>query len=232
MALDKFKSFFLNTDEDEKKEQAPAAKQQPVEQPVATGAAIKFPDATQVAVAPPVATVGATNCAPHMDAVMELYEKGFESLNQPGVEFFEYFKSVVGAGIDTPAAYTMALNMLRGMDASMTKESLLSQSQFYIDEINKVWEGYNTSGANKKLSIEDARDVETERLKSDLQLMEQQLVTLQNQIDSKKITLANQNAKYAPEIEEIGCKMAANDLAKNKILGTINKVVAGINSNL
>lgn len=230
-----FKDYWLNSDDSDKKKEEKTAEptQAPTQQtPTQTGTAIKFPDAAQVAVAIPTPTIGATNCEPHMDAVMALYEEGFEGLNQPGVEFFEYFKSVVGAGIDNPGAYTMALNMLRGLDANMSKASLLQQSQFYIDEIMKVWQGYEDSGLNKKQSLEQSRDAETERMKSDLELMEQQLITLQNQIDSKKIALQSQTAKYAPGIEEIGCKMAANDLAKNKILGTINKVVAGINNNL
>lgn len=232
MSKSKFKSFFLNTDDEEEKKEINATPARTPVEPQPTGATIKFPDAKAVAVEEPVTTIGATNCEPHMEAVMELYEKGFEGLNQPGVEFFEYFKSVVGAGIDTPAAYTMALNMLKGMDASMSKESLLSQAQFYVDEINKVWAGYDTSGKNKKQEIEDNRDIETERIKSDLQLMEQQLETLKNQIESATIALNSQSNKYAPEIDEIACKMAANDLAKNKILGTIKKVIAGINANL
>jgi len=181
-----FKDYFINSDEGETKK---VSKPADTSIPESSGAPIKFPDASTVAVATPTPVIGSTNCEPHMEAVMKLYETGFESLNQPGVEFFEYFKSVVGAGIDSPGAYTMALNMLKGMDASMTKGSLLSQSKFYVDEITKVWNGYDTSGTNKETELANQRDSETNNMQSELTLMEQQLQTLSNQIESKKIAI-------------------------------------------
>lgn len=229
--MGKFDFLFENSGEKkpEKKEEKKAA-------PVAAGDAgataesggkIKFP--TKEEEAP---TIGATNCEPHMDAVMKLYEKGFEGLDQPGVEFFEYFKSVASAGMDNPAAYTMAFNMLKGLEPDLSKDGLLEQSKFYVTEIEKVHQGYDTNGKNKKIEVEDQKNVETEKLKSDISLLEQQLETTKNQIEAKKLKLGGIDSKYDPEIEEIGCKMAANDMARDKILGAINKVVEGIKANI
>ena len=214
------KEYFLNTEDADKK--TPANPE-----------TIKFPDATPATAAPVVSPIiGTTNCEPHMEAIMSLYEKGFDGLNQPGVEFFEFFKSVIAGGVDNPATYTMAFNMLKGLESGMNKQSLLSQSNFYKDEILKVYQGYIKSGTDKKMEIEKQRDAETERLRSDLDLLRQQLETIKTQIQTKDIQLTQQDAKYNPAIEEIGCKMAANEVAKEKIIGTINKVVAGITNNL
>lgn len=230
-----FKDYWINSDEETDKTsekvsakvEADAAKTGTVTAP--PGGTIKFPKSTMEK-AP--AMVGATSCAPYMDDVMALYEKGFEGLNQPGVEFFEYFKSVAGAGIDNPSAYGMAYNMLKGMEPDMSKASLLEQSKFYIDEINKVHQQYTAGGQKRKLEIENNRDTEAEKLKSDLDLLVQQEESIKTQISTKRLALDNIDSKYTPDIEEIGCKMGANDTAKEKILGTLNKVVAGIKANL
>jgi len=213
------KSYFFNTEEEgaDKKTPAPAE-------------TIKFPSTSATVAATP--TIEAMNCEPHMDAIMSLYEKGFESLNQPGVEFYEFFKSVIAGGADNPTTYTMAFNMLKGLESGMSKQSLLDQSKFYVAKIDKVHQGYDKNGRDKKMEIEKQRDAETERLRTDLDLLRQQQETIKTQIQTKEIQLTQQDAKYNPEIEQIGCKMTANDVAKKKIIGTINKVVVGITNNL
>src|SRR3972149_10326064 len=81
--------------------------------------------------APPIPTLNVPlECASQMDSIMELYEKGFEKLNQPGIEFFEFFQAVVDAGADNPPAYKMAMKLLMSMEKTMTKNSLITQSQF------------------------------------------------------------------------------------------------------
>lgn len=222
-----FMDYWLEPD-DKPKTDAPAStavKTQPV---VESAPVTKFPskETTQTVV------VGATNCEPHMEAVMALYEKGFEGLNKPGIDFFEYLKSVISAGIDNAQAYPMAFNMLKGLDSTITKDSLLLQSKFYVDEINKVHQGYLQGGDSKKMQIEKEKTGETEKLKTDLQLLKQQFESIQTQIQSKEMLLTNIDAKYNPELENIACKMAANDMAKDKILGTINKVASGLSTNL
>lgn len=175
---------------------------------------------------------GATNCEPHMEKVLEMYEKGFESLNQPGVEFFEYFKSVVSAGIANPSAYEMAFKMLSGMESTMTKKTLISQSQFYLNEIDKVHKKFDQDGETKRTTLENNKDAERNKLASDIDLLKQQLQSIQNQIDSKSLSLNSIDETWNPQIEDIECKMAANTQARNTIKGTINRVVDGIKQNL
>jgi hypothetical protein len=207
------------------------AKQVVMPTPVTTGVSatggLKFPTASVVT---PV--IGNTNCEPHMSAVMDQYEKGFESLNQPGVEFYEYFKSVSGAGIDNPTAYTMAFNMLRSLEPTLTKEKLNTTAQFYLAEIDKVHQKFDASGKQKIAELENGKRTEDAQLRSELALLEQQQVALANQIAGKNAALNKIESKYAPEIEEVGCKLAANDVAKTRITGTIQTVINGINTNL
>lgn len=196
------------------------------------GPAIKFPDAEVVEAPKPVPMVGSTHCGPQMDAVMKLYEDGFESLNQPGIEFFEYFKSVVGGGVNIPGSYKMALNMLNGMGAGLTKDKLINQSQFYLTEIDKVHQSYSAKGIAKKAATEAERNNESEQLNADIALLRQQVEGLQNQIQTKSLELSGIDSRYNPILEEIGCKLEANNSARDTIAASIKKVVEGINANL
>lgn len=201
----------------------------------------KFPDAgtsfpsstaTMEAPAPTATSSVPLECAPHMDAIMKRYEDGFASLNRPGIEFYEYFEAVMEAGVNDPAAYKMALKMLSKMEKTMTKDSLAIQSQFYIDELNKVHAGFSSQGVTTKTELMAAKDSEGLKLKNDIQLLKDQMESLKNQLGAKEIQLSQIDGRYQPRINELECKIMANDTAKNRILGSINAVVAGIKANL
>lgn len=216
-----FMSLFIN-DESESIEQP---KKESASVPIEP---VKFPESPINS----IPRVGTTDCSMHMKSVMEVYERGFESLNRPGIEFFEYYKAVAEAGIDNPLSYKMAFTMLRSMEPTMSKESLLSQSQFYIDEIGKVHGSFDNEGQMKKVQLQDECDLEREKLRSDIHNLNIQLESIRNQIATKETLLSQLNGKYVPQIEDIECKRMANDQAKDRILGGIRKVVEGIKINL
>ena len=217
-----FSSLFFNNDENESSEKPKAEMQSTPIEP------IKFP----VTSSNPTPKVGSTDCSMHMQSVMEMYEKGFEGLNRPGVEFFEYYKAVAEAGIDNPAAYKMAFTMLRAMEPSMTKESLLSQSQFYIAEIEKVHTHFDSEGVSKRTQLQGECSGEREKLQNEIHNLNIQLESIKNQISSKEQTLTQLDGKYIPKIEDIECKRMANDQAKSRILGGLMKIIEGIKINL
>lgn len=169
-------------------------------------------------------------CAPHLDKIMKLYEDGFESLNMDGYDFFEFFKMIVEAGINNGAAYNMAFTMGKSMGA--TKESLLSQAQYYIDEINKVHKHYVDGGTSKKESALKIKGEEEITLTSELSSINSEIARLTALKDEKERALASINSKYSPQITEIECKLMANDMARERILGTINTVVNGIKNHI
>ncbi len=181
---------------------------------------------------PPAPSFGATDNQ-HLDKVFEMYEKGFESLNQSGYDFYEFFQAIMSSGsANNPQMYQMAMTMGMGMDKTMTKPKLMSQADFYINEINKVYNHYVSSGNAKKQELVNQKNSETQSLTSELSNLKQQLEALTNQIKSKEGQLAMIDNKYQPTISEIDDKLRANDTAKNKILSAITTVKDGINNNL
>lgn len=182
---------------------------------------------------PPVPTMNVPlECAPHMENIMKLYEDGFASLNRPGIEFYEFFEAVVGGGMDNPMTYKIALKTLSSMEKSMTKDSLVAQSQFYIDELTKVHAGYNAEGLRKKNDLIADKNSEGQKLQIDIKTMQDQIESLKNQLSVKQTQLSQIDAKYQPKVGDFDCRLMANNEAKNRILGTIDAVVNGIKANL
>lgn len=170
------------------------------------------------------------SCAPHLGKIMEMYEKGFESLNMDGFDFFEYFKMVIEGGINDSKAFTMAFNMAKAMNG--TKESLLDQSNYYIDEINKVHSNYVEAGNKKLKEAISTKTIEETSLKTELMGIDSELLRLTNLKKVKETELKDIDNKFEPQITEIECKLMANDMAMESIIGSIQKVVTGINNNI
>lgn len=168
----------------------------------------------------------------HLEKAFDLYQKGFDSLNQPGYDFYEFYQAVMQAGPTNPQIYAMALTMASAMDKSVTKDKLIQQSEFYLGEINKVYQDYNSKGLVKKQELTTQKQHENESLVSELSLLRQQLEAIQTQIADRENKLSVIDVKYAPMMGEVDSKLSANDIAKNKIVQSIEQVKNGIINNL
>jgi septal ring factor EnvC (AmiA/AmiB activator) len=126
----------------------------------------------------------------------------------------------------------MALSMGKAMDGNVSKESLLSQSQYYFDEIMKVHKSYVDNGTTKKNQLLSTKENERSQLSSELDGLKMQMEAISNQIVSKQSSLSEIDNKYANELTEVDCKLMANDVAKDKILSSINAVKQGLTNNL
>jgi len=235
-----FKDLFINSEgsTEDKKEVV-------VEKQTQNSFTSKFPSSgptPETKTATPVATPTAATaapitpdnpaCAPHMDKIMGLYEKGFDSLNMDGYDFYEYFQAVVQTGVNNPAMYAMALTMAKSMDSTVSKETLITQSQYYIDEINKVYNGYVDNGNAKRENALKAKGNEEAALTKKLAEINDEIARLTQLRITKEAELSSIDSKYSPEITDVECKLMANDIAKERIIATITTVVDGINKNL
>jgi hypothetical protein len=219
-----------NPDKGKKQEEANTASQ---------NEAVKFPEtnygtqasvSTQAGVAmPPQAN---PNCEPHLQKVLEVYDLGFEKLNQPGYDFFEFYKAVTSAGIDNPSVYQMALTMAQTMDKEVSKDKLVSQSDFYVSEIMKVHSQYVEGGTGKRQELLSKKENEKRQLETDLASLKMQLEAITNQINLANTNLMGIDNKYANDLTEVDCKLMANDVAKDRILASIEKVKQGLINNV
>ena len=163
---------------------------------------------------------------------LDAFENAFSELNQNGYDFFEFFQSIIHSDINNPQSYTMAFAMGKGMDRTITKEKLLSQSEFYITELNKLSEKNINDGNKKKQDLINQKESENQNLTTELSSLKQQLEGIELQIKDRENKLSQIENKYQPKISEYDNKLMANDFAKNKIVSSIETVKQGINQNL
>lgn len=248
-----FKDIFIKSDEssDDKpiqkavpmKEsiQFPETKAKPVERQIPTQSVPKqtssfnfgFGDTPAPAptyVPTPIVNVSVTQ--DQIDKAYAIYEKGFDSLNMPGYDFYEFFKMVLAGGIDNAPIYAMAFAMGKSADSSITKEALVAKADYYLDEINKVYENFTSQGNAKKQEILGQKSSENQQLVSNVELIQQQIESLHIQLTDSQNKLKAIDSKYATAIGEMDAKLSANSLAKDKIVGSITTVKNGLINNV
>ncbi|MEO7977606.1 hypothetical protein [Flavobacterium sp.] len=169
---------------------------------------------------------------PFLNEIFEVYDKGFESLNESGFDFFELYKSVLAVGVTNPQSYQMAFTMGKTIRPDLTKEFLLQKGSFYMAEIEKVYTKYDTIGKTKKSDLENNITKEKYNLSKSVSELEAKIIELQKDLESKKTELQKIDPVNMEQLSEIQLKMDANNLAKQKILTSINTVITGINQYL
>jgi hypothetical protein len=220
-----WKSLFIQDDSEDasKPKETKEVKSQPLE-------ATKFPTQTTFTTSNPVTSSGTLN--PFINEILDVYQKGFDSLNQANFDFFEYYKSVVAVGISNPASYQMAFTMGKSIKSDLTKEFLIEKSKFYIAEIEKVYTKYDAAGNAKKNDFIAQQNNQNASLTKAISDLEIKIVELQRELEAKKLELNKLASNFADPIHETNLKIEANNTAKNTILESIQNVINGINQYL
>jgi hypothetical protein len=174
-----------------------------------------------------------------LNQVVELYDKGFDSLNKPGYDFYEFFKALHSVNDFSPGAYKMAFQMGKVMNASLEKNMLIQSADMYISEINKVHQNYHVQGEGKRNDLVKTQTNEKQAIANDIANMENQIAQLKNQIaqletnkQKRESELAPIDTKYQTELKLIEEKIQANHSAKDIISSKINTVKHGILTNI
>ena len=218
-----FKSLFVVDENQSKQEEQVAPKQAATSFPTAQPT---FPSSAPVTSFPTSAPAFTPQVQDeHINKFVEKYQATFDGLNQTGYDFYEFFNALIKtSGVDNLQMYQMALSMATAMDASITKEKLVSQADFYIGELNKVYNQFVNDGNTKKANLVNQKDSEKQSLTNDLTSLSQQLVSIQAQIAQKQEALSGIENKYSPLIAEVASKLLANDSAKTDLVNKISKV--------
>lgn len=175
---------------------------------------------------------GGNSNNPFLKEILEVYNKGFESLNQSGFDFFEMYKSVMAVGPTNPQSYQMALTMGKTINAELSKPILLEKASFYVSEIEKVYAKYDATGNSKNKDLNNTITVQKNELTKNITDLESQIAKLQADLETKKTALERIDHDNHEMFAQIQQKIEANNIAKQKILESINTVVTGINQYL
>lgn len=169
---------------------------------------------------------------PFLNEILEVYNKGFESLNQSGFDFFEMYKSVMAVGPTNPQSYQMAFTMGKTINGDLTKPLLLEKANFYVSEIEKVYAKYDATGNSKNKDLNNTITTQKSNLSKTIADLESQITKLQADLETKKAELVRIDHDNHEMFAQIQQKIEANNIAKQKILESINTVVTGINQYL
>ena len=164
--------------------------------------------------------------------VVEMYEKGFESLNQSGYDFYEFFKAVMATDPNNGQSYIMAYTMASSMDKSITKNSLVNSGQFYLAEVHKVYAKYNEEGNNLKSGLIQKQKSDKERLQSEIKTIQNKILVLQSELEHNQRNLLNYDSENLGKMQEVEQKIIANNLAKDRIIQKITQVITGITNHI
>ncbi|WP_158975193.1 hypothetical protein [Cellulophaga sp. L1A9] len=232
MAKEKFnwKSLFVNDGAQKATTSKPEEKIDFPSEPVAS--TTKFPETTRATPTPQRQVDSSSIDNSVLNSVIDMYESGFESLNLPGYDFYEFFKAIKAVGSNDPNVYKMAYTMAQSVDPKVTKDSLLDGANFYIKEINDVHEKYHSKGNAKKEEFQSNLSHQRTTLSKEVSELEKQILQLQTQASDKKNQLDALDNGTSSEMAEIEQKIVANDIAKTKILEIITTVADGIKINL
>ena len=225
-----WKSLFVNDEANQTSQNAP-------KEQIKTTTSIpenKFPTTNNTF---PETTFAASNTRnnsdnPFLNEILEVYNKGFESLNQSGFDFFEMYKSVMAVGPTNPQSYQMAFTMGKTINAELSKPFLLEKASFYITEIEKVYAKYDATGNSKNKDLNNTITTQKSNLTKSIADLESQIAKLQADLEVKKTELARIDFDNKEMFAQIQQKIEANNLAKQRILESINTVVTGINQYL
>lgn len=223
MDLSKLGNIFLDQSVIDKKN----AESSSVTTPDAESTPAMVSTPTPVAVStfnPPVAPTVDLSCEPHMQAILAQYEKGFDSLNLPGYDFFEFFNAVMLTDPNNPQVYEMAFTMGKSMDPTLTKEKLIKDGQYYLDELCKVHNTFKGEGQLALDKILEKKRLAGSELSTRIESLSAQIDNLTRELNTAKTEAQSLDTTFQPQITEIECKLKANDIAKDTLVNKINLV--------
>lgn len=171
--------------------------------------------------------------------VLAVYEKGIDSINMPGYDFYEFYKAVSSIANAGEQVYSMAFQMAKSMDDNITPKKLVVDADFYISKINEVHSQYSSQGQQKLNSLDTKKNEEKNKLMQEIEHSTQRVTQLRNQLQSleseinqKRITLSTVDGKYSPQESDIRQKLLANDNARQISVMKLTTVKEGIQKNI
>lgn len=221
-----WKSLFVNDVNEQSSQSEVTVQTQVASQPTVS----KFPDAVSTGNSSFPTQPAVNN--PFINEIVDVYQKGFDSLNLADFDFYEMYKSVMAVGVTNPQSYQMAFTMGKTLKSDLTKQFLIEKSKYYITEIEKVHAKFDSTGWAKKTDLDNRIMKDKTQLVQKVSDLEAQIVKLQQELQERKLELNSIDSGSQEQYSEIQMKLEANNYAKNKIIDSVNLVVSGINQYL
>lgn len=114
------------------------------------------------------------------------------------------------------------------MNPQISSESLLKDGDYYIAEIQKAYEKFDSDGQSKKSDLENQKSSEKSSLNTQIELKKAQIDKLQSELEMLTSDLNTIDSKYSQELSTVNTKLQANLIAKNNFIGSLQEVLTNI----
>ncbi len=167
-----------------------------------------------------------------MNKVLATYSKGFEALNIPGFDLFEFYDGIKAAGATDQSGYKMAFAFACSSNPSLTVDYLLQTGEQYITQINQKKDEFKKNGKAKKTQLLTQQKQEQKTLTDDIAKFDKQIAKLEKERDQKRLNLNNIDQKYLTQLNEVSMTIAASDTVSGTITSELRTTLNRINQHL
>lgn len=172
---------------------------------------------------------------PYVEEIIQVYDKGLESINMPGYDFFDFYSAIKAAGAQNDSVFRMAFQMGKTMDTGLTPQKLVQDAEFYLSKIRDVHQKYADQGNQKLGDLNSQLRGEKEKLSADaadaesrIEKLKQEIAQQERKLSETRAALTKVDEKYKPQQQVIEQKLEANDRAMEISLQKLTTVKEGI----
>jgi hypothetical protein len=155
-----------------------------------------------------------------------------ESMNNPGVDFFEVWNAATEMGGANTSNIKAAFTSLKFADKSLNKEKLMASGRGYINGLKSVLENESAKRMEEKKILEQQKEQVRSSLANEISQLEQQIVSLQQKLEARKTEITGLQEKYEPQIREIEEKIEMGQGSVNSVLNEMQQVLDLINKEI
>jgi hypothetical protein len=150
-----------------------------------------------------------------------------ESMNKPGIDFFELWNAAEAMGgiteTNVSGAY-VALKIASGN--TLTKQVILNTGEGYCTELKSALDKDINDKINQKNKLNDAKNSSRNLLSTEITDLNNKIVELQNLLKEKNQKLLNIDADFDPKIKEIDDKITNGKVAVDAVVAEMKNVLA------
>lgn len=163
------------------------------------------------------------------DMVQKIYSL-FETMNKPGIDFFELWNAAEAMGGVTVNNLQNAFTTLKVL--GLDKDTVLNTGEAYCTELQNRLNTDIQKKKDEKESISLALQNEKKQLERDKQDFENKIQLLSSQLTETTTKLNQLDSKYTPQIQGIEAKIQSGVNALNVVVSEIKSVLITVKSNI
>jgi hypothetical protein len=169
-----------------------------------------------------------TNIAPD-DMIQKIYSV-LESMNKPGVDFFELWNAAEAMGGVTVTNLQNAFTTLKIL--GLNKVTVINTGESYCTELQSKLNADIQKKKDEREYLNVALQTEKQQLQREKQDLENKIHLLSSQLTDTASKLNEVDGKYAPQIQSIEGKIQSGVNALNVVVAKIKAVLETVKANI